>query len=298
MSLIRPVLNAWLRLTEKPYLSRVEDPDAIRRGFERKARFYFRAPSGTIRDWETLGGRPSLSVSRRGAQPGPLILYFHGGAYIFGSPRTHQAMLARLLLESGGRAILPEYRKAPENPFPAAVEDAVNVWMALLERGETPGRIFIGGDSAGGGLALALLGELLRKGLPLPAGVFALSPLTDLTFAGASMAANEEADPMLPAHRVEDMAAFYLQGQDGTDPRASPLFADFTGAPPVFLAVGDTEILRDDTLRIAKKLEQAGASVDLKVEQDLPHVWPIFHNTLPEARATLRQIGLWIRQRT
>jgi acetyl esterase/lipase len=155
--------------------------------------------------------------------------------------------------------------------------------------------VILGGDSAGGGLALALLGEVLRQGLPVPRGCFALSPLTDLTFSGQSLRSNAASDVMLPAGRAAEMAQIYLQGATADDPRASPLFADFTGAPPVWLCAGDTEILLDDTRRMAARLRAQGATVTEIIEHDLPHVWPYFHTLLPEARETLHALAAWIR---
>ena len=298
MSIFRPILNTWLRWTEKPYLARVEEPAEIRAGFERKAKLYFHAPWGTRRRKTELGGRPALEVATRGGAEAPQVLYFHGGGYVFGSPATHAAMLAWLCRETGGRALLPDYRMAPEDPFPAAVEDAEAAWLDLLALGVDPACCVIGGDSAGGGLALALLAVLLEKGHPLPAGVFAFSPLTDLTWSGASLQRNAEAEAILPASRVDELGEMYLAGHDPRDPRASPLFARFEGAPPVFLAVGDTEILHDDSLRMRARLEDQGVAVVFEEARDLPHVWPLFHNTLPEARATLRRVAGWITRRT
>lgn len=292
MSVLRPVLNAWLRWREKPYLARVTEPEELRRGFELRARVYFHAPRGTEKRRLTVGGRPGLEVRAGGESP--VVLWFHGGAYVFGSPATHAAMLARLCRETGGRAILPDYRKAPEHPFPAALEDAEAAWRDLLAGGADPAQIIVGGDSAGGGLALALLGVLLAKGGPLPAGLVAFSPVTDLTWSGESVRRNVAADVLLPAERAQEMAARYLGTADPRDPRASPLYADFTGAPPVYLTAGDTEILLDDTTRMAERLRAQGVAVTVEDARDLPHVWPIFHNALPEARATLRRVARWI----
>lgn len=298
MSLLRPVLNAWLRRIQKPHLARVEEPAEIRRAFARNARIFFHAPLGTTRQAVTLGGRPALEVAGRDGADGPRILYLHGGAYVFGSPATHAAMLAWLCRELDGRAVLPEYSKAPENRFPAALEDAEAAWQELIARGEDPARMIIGGDSAGGGLALALLGVLLAKGHPLPAGVFAFSPLTDLALTGDSLDRNADADVMLPVQRTHDMVEMYLGDHDPRDPRASPLYADFKGAPPVFLSVGETEILLDDTRRMQWQLAGQAVAVTVEEASDLPHVWPIFHNILPEARTTLRNLADWIRQRS
>ncbi|MDT8328644.1 MAG: alpha/beta hydrolase [Roseovarius sp.] len=293
MSLRRAVLNLQLRFLEKPHLARASDPVKLRRSFETKARFWFRSPRGTRFEPETLGGVPVLWASgpwaARGA--GPVILYFHGGGYVFGSPRTHKAMLARLSSLCGLPACLPDYRLAPEHAFPAAIDDALAAYRAL---GDHPGGVVIGGDSAGGGVALALLAEITRLGLRPPLGTFAFSPLTDMTFSGASVARNAKVDVVLPATRVGDMAQMYLQGNDARDPRASPLEADFTGAPPVWLAAGDTEILLDDTRRMAARLAAQGVAVACKVEHDLPHVWPLFQGLLPEAMATLGQVSAWI----
>ena len=294
MSLMRPVLNLWLRMTEKPHLARTARPVDLRKSFERKARLFFRAPRGTRFEVETLGGVPVLWASgpwaARGA--GPVILYFHGGGYVFGSPRTHKAMLARLSSLCGLPACLPDYRLAPEHAFPAAVEDALTAYRAIADH---PGGVILGGDSAGGGLTLALLGEITRLGLAPPLGCFAFSPLTDLTFSGESLGRNAKADVVLPASRAPEMGRQYLAGAKADDPRASPLNADFKGAPPVWLAVGSTEILLDDTRRMAARLEADGVAVDCRVEHDLPHVWPLFQGLLPEAMVTLRQVAGWIK---
>lgn len=293
MSWLRRPLNFWLRLTERPALAKVDDPQALRRSFERKARLLFHAPRGTKITRETIGGMALRHVRARGvAQDAPLLLYFHGGAYIFGSPRTHQAMLGKLSALTGLPACLPTYRLAPEHAFPAAIDDALATYKALAGPGRPP--IILGGDSAGGGLALALLGCILRDGLPMPLGVFAFSALTDLRFAGASVQANAAREVVLPVERTSEMAQMYLQGADAMDPRASPLFADFKGAPPVWLVAGDTEILLDDTRRMAAHLRTQGVTVSEQISHDLPHVWPIFHNILPEARATLRDLSRWI----
>mgnify|MGYP005855715175 CR=1 FL=1 len=295
MSLARRLLNPWLRLTEKRRLSREIDPAALRRSFEAKARLFFHAPRGTAFTRDRIADVPVQWVAARGVgrETGPLILYFHGGGYIFGSSDTHRALLGRLSAETGLPACLPDYRLAPEHPFPAAVEDALAVCRALADR---PGGVILGGDSAGGGLALAVLGEILRQGLPRPVALFAFSPLTDFTLSGESLRANAASDVMLPADRAPETAQIYLQGASADDPRASPLFADFAGAPPVWLTVGDTEILLDDTRRMAVRLRAQGVAVTETIVHDLPHVWPFFHAVLPEGRATLRALGGWIRR--
>lgn len=218
------------------------------------------------------------------------LLYLHGGAYVFGSSDTHRAMLAKLSALTGLRACLPDYRLAPDHAFPAQIEDALACYRALRDEHE----VILGGDSAGGALALALLHEILKQGIAPPKGVFALSPLADMTFSGASVTENAARDVVLSPGRIGEMREMFLAGQDPGDPRASPLRGDYAGAPPVWMAVGDTEILRDDAVRMQGVLEAQGVTSVLHVERDHPHVWPLFHNVLPEAKATLRDLAGWI----
>jgi acetyl esterase/lipase len=199
-------------------------------------------------------------------------------------------MLTTLSALTGLRACLPDYRLAPEHAFPAQIEDALACYRVLRADHE----VILGGDSAGGGLALALLHEILAQGIAPPKGVFALSPLADMTFSGASIRENAARDVLLSPGRIGEMREMFLAGQDAEDPRASPLRGAYAGAPPVWMVVGDTEILRDDAVRMQAVLEAHGVASVLRVERDHPHVWPIFHNVLPEAKATLRDLAKWI----
>ena len=293
MSLRARLLNGWLRQTEKRYLARVTDPTALRGHIERSARLFFHPPRGTKFANISLGEPqlPAIEVTPPGGVAGPLILYFHGGGYLFGSPRTHRAMVAHLAARTGMRAILPRYRLGPEHPFPAAPSDALSAYRGVMDH---PGGVILGGDSAGGGLALALLAQIGSLGLRQPIGTFCFSPLTDLTFSGGTFITNAEADSLLPAHRAAEMAQMYMQGSDATDPRASPLFADFIGAGPVWLTAATTEILLDDARRIADRLMTQGIDVTCVIERELPHVWPMMHGLIPEADQTLAELTGWI----
>ena len=292
MSVLRSLLNTYLRLTEKPLMKNAAGPEALRRSFETKARLLFHAPlSMRLKRGDLAGGEAVWISPRKGPEPQVTILYFHGGGYVFGSPATHSAMVASLAKRAAARAVLPRYPLAPEHPFPAAFEHALAAYRACREQG---GRVIIGGDSAGGGLALALLAHLLARGELLPEAVFALSPVTDLTFSGVSTRENAEAEAVLPAERAQDMVQMYLNGADPINPSGSPLFADFTGGPPVWITAGDTEILLDDSRRIVDRMKTQGVDVTYVEEVDLPHVWPLFHNILPEARSTLNALAAWI----
>ncbi|AMY67874.1 alpha/beta hydrolase [Frigidibacter mobilis] len=288
------LLNAALRFGTRPALARMRDPVLARAVMERGARWMVRAPPHLLALDGPMGKVPGLRVSAGRVAPGHAILHLHGGAYVAGSPRTHQAMLGRLSRLAGLEVFAPAYRLAPEHPFPAALKDAEAAFAGLLARGYAPERIALGGDSAGGGLAFALLARLCAAGSP-PGFAYGFSPWADLTGSGASIRSNAAADPMLPAARLADVAEFYLQGHPAADPGASPLFAQFPGAPPVLLQVGSTEILLDDSLRLAERLRGFGTAVDLQVLPGAPHVCHLFDGWVPEARAALRAAAAAIR---
>jgi len=284
------LLNRHLRWFEKPALAR-HPVERLRRSFELKSKVYFHGPWGRVYRRDTLAGVPVQWAQARDAREERVILYLHGGAYVFGSSDTHRAMLARLSALTGLRACLPDYRLAPEHPFPAQIEDALAVYRAL----RTGHEVIIGGDSAGGALSFALLHEILAQDIAPPTGVFALSPLADMTFSGASITENAERDVVLAPGRIGEIREMFLAGHDPDDPRASPLRGQYDGAPPVWMVVGDTEILRDDAVRMQARLRAQGVSSTLHVAPDHPHVWPLFHNVLPEAKATLNDLAAWIR---
>jgi acetyl esterase/lipase len=291
------LLNPALKLIERRHMARAKGPKALRRAFELKAKLFFHAPRGTSLDWTDLGGTSALRISGDALNAEAVILYIHGGGHVFGSPKTHSAMVAQLAKRAGCEAILPVYPLSPESVFPRSLEVLRQAYDGLLDQGLKPAQILIAGDSAGGNLALALLAQLISDKADMPAGLFAFSPLTDMSYSGASFQVNAPRDVILPAERAAEMTQMYLDGQDPTDPLISPLFADFTGAPPVWLTVGDTEILLDDTRRLFTRMKAQGVDVEMHIERDLPHVWPIFHHILPEARMTMDKLAGWIKRR-
>jgi len=300
MGLRLNILNRVLRLGFKPVLTRIRTPAQMRWHFNLFARLMVRVPAGVTLT-ETAGAPPMLWVTPDDARGGRVLLYFHGGGYVAGSPHTHRGLAARLAILTGVPVALPRYSLGPERPLPAAMDDARAAWDDLVAQGFDPDDIALGGDSAGGGLALSLLANLVADGT-MPAALVLFSPWTDLAGGSASMTANVVRDPMLPAHRLPDLVDFATgRTMAADDPRISPLFAFYPKAPPVLFQVSDTEILRDDTTRMAEKLRKIGTEVRVETWSNTPHVWQLMDRTLPEARAALRQAAsflteIWGRQ--
>lgn len=281
-------LNLYLRLRERPYLAHERDLVRGRTRMEREAA-HFPMPPDAAWSEEAPGGVPALRMAGD-----PLLLWLHGGAYCIGSPRTHGAMAAALATRIGAGALLPDYRLAPEHPFPAALADVRAVWTALAGEAIPAGRIVLGGDSAGGGLALALLHELVAAKAPLPAALVAFSPWVDLTGTAASLRALARRDVLIPVGRFEEMREQYLAGADPRDPRASPLFGCFRGAPPVLVQSSRAEVLRDDARAMAARLAADGVAVTHDEWASVPHVWQIYQGRLPEADAALDRAAAFL----
>lgn len=223
------------------------------------------------------------------------ILYLHGGAYVSMSARTHRSVTSRLASSSNASVFALDYRLAPEHPFPAALDDAVAAYRALIAAGAVPSRIAIAGDSAGGGLTLALLVALREAKDPPPAAAVLFSPWTDLAATGNSIIDNDAADPLMFGSWVTSEARHYLGDTPATHPLASPIYADLTGLPPLLIQVSDIEILLDDSRRVFDKAKRSGVDATLQIWPGLPHGWQVFAPILPEARAALRSAGAFIK---
>jgi acetyl esterase/lipase len=230
-----------------------------------------------------------------GVNPRRTLVYLHGGAYFFCSPRTHRPIAAFLARHIPARVLLPDYRLAPEHPFPAAVEDALACVGWVLAQGTEARDLALAGDYAGGGLALAVLIALRDAGRALPAAAACISPWTDLTASGASITTNSESDAWVYGETVKLGARGYLAGADPTHPLASPLHADLKGLPPLLLHVSDSEVLLDDSVRLAEKARAAGVSAQCKIWPGLPHVWQGFVPFIPEAAQSLGEISGFLR---
>jgi acetyl esterase/lipase len=251
-------------------------------------------PSGTTTQSVDAGGIAGDRIATPVSDCDRHVLYLHGGAYALGSPSCYRHVTWRLARAARACVLAIDYRLAPEHPFPAALDDAKAAYRWLLAEGADPARIALIGDSAGGGLVLALLMKLRDEGFALPAATVALSPWTDLALTGASLARNARADPMLDVKVIPALARNYLAGADPRTPYASPLYGNPAGLPPTLIQVGSDEILHDDAVRMAEKMRSAGCRVELEIWPRMPHVWHAFAPVLPEAGRAIGRIGTFI----
>lgn len=255
-------------------------------------------PSGIRTTDVTLGGRPTLLVEPDGESRVGTILYFHGGAFVFGSPRTALPLTAQLVAKTGFKAFSPDYRLAPEHPFPAGIDDTLSTYRALLEHGTDPSTIVFAGDSAGGGLTVTTCLAARDAGLPLPAAIVAFSAGLDATRTGESVDTKAGIDPIFTRAALDRTGAMYLAGQDPRQPLLSPaILADLTGFPPMLLQVGTNELLLDDSTRMAARAIAAGVDAILDITADVPHVFQSFAGgALDEADQALDRAALFISQ--
>lgn len=240
-------------------------------------------------------GVPAEWVIDESADPDRRLLYLHGGGYLAGSPTTHRNLISRISRAAGAAVFSLDYARAPERPFPAAIEDAAAALDWLPGNGPAgpgPARAtFLAGDSAGGGLALAALIRIRNAGGPLPDATALLSPWTDLTLSGESMRSRADLDPSLNHAVLERMAREYLPQGNARDPLASPLFADLAGLPPLLVQVGDAEVLLDDSTRLADRARDAGVDVTLEIYPEQVHVFQSWAPILPEGQEAIEAIG-------
>jgi epsilon-lactone hydrolase len=249
-----------------------------------------------------VGGVPGWWCQPKGAPTAAAILYFHGGAYVAGSARSFQHFVGQVAVRAKLAAFVPEYSLAPEHPFPVAINEAQAVYRGLAGQGVT--KIALGGDSAGGGLALALLSRVTAESrdgsTPRPIGAAVMSPWTDLALSGSSMETRAEADPLLTKNSLASAARLYLGLYDPRDPCASPLYGDLalTELPPVKIHVGDDEILLDDSLRYGERLEREGGTIQVHTWEGMIHVFPSNIEVLHAAGEALDDIGAFLQQQS
>lgn len=283
------MLNWYLRLVVRkpPQGKQVED---YRRAVARLDKRFDLMPREMQWRDDSLGAVPARYVSpRKGGSKGTVFL-LHGGAWCLQTPHTHSALAGRLALELGMDAWLPAYRLAPEHPFPAASQDSLAAWDALLEKGVDPGQVVLFGDSAGGALCLGLLGQLRDAGRAMPACALLISPATDLSSIGRSIIDNEQSDSMFRLSTVMLFRHWYLGNNKPTDPLASPYWGDFSGFPPLMFQVSGAEVLLDNSVMAEARARSQGVTTKISIWPDMPHDFTLF-GVLPEARKALSELA-------
>jgi epsilon-lactone hydrolase len=238
-----------------------------------------------------LGGVPTAEITVDGVEPRHVVLYFHGGVYVIGDAFQAADLASQVGRRISAKVISVDYRLAPEHPYPAAVDDALAAYEALLRNGTAPSDIVFAGESAGGGLAVATLVNARDHGLPLPAAAFAMSPYADLTLAGTTMETKREADPLLSRELLQPRVTDYAAGQDAALGLISPIFADLSRLPPLIIQAGTHEVLLDDAIRLARQAATADVEVTLDITPRVPHVFQAYHAILDEAAAALDRAG-------
>jgi monoterpene epsilon-lactone hydrolase len=241
-----------------------------------------------------LGGVPTAEVTIDGTSPRHVVLYFHGGVYVLGDAVQAAGLAAQVARRTSATVISVDYRLAPEHPYPAAVDDALAAYQAVLDGGTAPSDIAFAGESAGGGLAVATLVSARDRGLPLPAAAYLMSPYADLTLAGTTMETKRDADPLLSPDALRARVPDYTAGQDAALPLISPIFADLNGLPPLIIQAGTHEVLLDDAIRLAARAAVADVQVTLDITPGVPHVFQAYAPILDEAAAALDRAGQFL----
>jgi monoterpene epsilon-lactone hydrolase len=238
-----------------------------------------------------LGGVRTAEITVDGVEPGHVVLYFHGGVYVMSDAFLAAGLASQVARRTDAKVISVDYRLAPEHPYPAAVNDALAAYEALLQTGIAPAEIAFAGESAGGGLAIATLINARDHGLPLPAAAFVMSPYADLTLAGTSMETKRAVDPLLSRELLQPRVSDYTAGADAAVGLISPIFADLSGLPPLIIQAGSHEVLLDDAVRLAQQAASADVAVTLEITPGVPHVFQAYSPILDEAGAALDRAG-------
>jgi epsilon-lactone hydrolase len=241
-----------------------------------------------------LGGVPTAEITVDGIEPRHVVMYFHGGVYVLGDAFLAADLASQVGRRASAKVISVDYRLAPEHPYPAAVDDALAAYEALLDDGTAPSDIAFAGESAGGGLAIATLVNARDHGLPLPAAALVMSPYVDLTLAGATMETKREVDPLLSFEALRARVPDYTAGRDAALGLISPVFADLSGLPPLIIEAGTHEVLLDDAVRLAGQAATADVEITLDITPGVPHVFQAYHPILDEAVEALDRAGRFL----
>lgn len=291
--------NAEIIALRGKIASRPRAPDyrQRRRDYDARGLAYPLAPDVKV-DKVSAGGIPAEWTWTPGDARDAALLYVHGGGYVIGSLDSHRHMVAECGRAAGCWTLALDYRLAPEHPFPAPIEDTVAAYRYLLDRGITPGRVALGGDSAGGGLVVAAMVAIRDAGLPRPGCGWCISPWVDMEASGETMTSRAAADPTVQKDGILEMAQLYMNGADPRSPLASPIYADLTGLGPLLIQVGSCETLLDDALQLAKVAGAADVRVDLQVWPEMIHVWHLYHPELDAGFRAIQEGGAFVRTKT
>ena len=268
-----------------------------RRHLLKLTRRYLKTPQTLISEKVEIGDIPAQWLTFPTSHPQRIVYYLHGGAYVMCSIETHRYLIAKIARAADARVLAIDYRLAPEHPYPAALRDALAGYHWLLEQVGDPNRIVIAGDSAGGGLTVSLLIALREKGLPLPAAAVCLCPWADLTLSGESMRTKANEEIIIPVKYIPLAVEAYLDGTAADTTTVSPIFADLTGLPPMLIQAGTSEVLLDDAKRLAQRARDCGVETSLEIWDGMIHVWHFFAIAMPEARAAIRRVGDFIKEK-
>ncbi|MGB8328166.1 MAG: alpha/beta hydrolase [Steroidobacteraceae bacterium] len=284
----RWLLHSSLRVTAKRIPITGVDAPRLRHRQERFDRRFGKAQPAMRATPVDAGGVAAEWLEVPGSRPDRVLLYFHGGAFLFRFPRIHTGLVGRWCRDLGARALMVDYRLAPEHPFPAASDDCFAAYRWLLASGVRPADIVIGGDSAGGNLALGTLHRIKAAALPLPRCALLLSPVVDFTMSSPSLVMNARRDPMFTLRALTAMRGLYASPQEYLNPAVSPLFGDFTGLPPMLFQVGSEELLLDEAVRAAARAHASGVDVELTIWKRMAHVFQAL--PVPQAAPANQQI--------
>ncbi|MDE2184319.1 MAG: alpha/beta hydrolase [Alphaproteobacteria bacterium] len=289
--------DRYMRMSKPRVIAAETDIAELRRQYAYLSDRFGAIPRGVSFETAALGPVKGEWVKIGKAAEGRVILYFHGGGYIAGSPETHRALVAKLAQAAEATAFSAAYRLAPEVVFPAAVRDGIDAYRQIIARGYGPQSIVLAGDGSGGGLALSVLLAIRNAGLPMPAACAAMSPWADLSLSGWSVMQNAPKDTALTWELLFVSARHYLKHTSPGDPYASPLFASFKDFPPIMVHAGSHEMLRDDASRIGDRAAESGVPVSVEIYDGMQHVFQA-NSHVPEARVSLQRLGQFIRGRT
>jgi acetyl esterase/lipase len=285
---VRAMLAALIGGPDTPFMARRAQAAEFAAAFE--------IPPDIAVEAGMLGGVAVEWIAPRKAHSSNVFFHLHGGGYVLGDPAGSRAFTTDLARRLNGRVVSVDYRLAPEHPFPAAVDDALAAYCALLEQGQVPGTIAIGGESAGGGLTMALLLAAKNAGLPMPAAAVLVSPWVNMRCSAESFDSRAASDPLLTRRSLKEMADAYLGPADAKNPLASPLFGALRGLPPLLIHVGSEEVLLDDSRDLAAAAMAQDVATVLAVWPQMIHVWHMFHPMLPDGAAAMAELATFIKK--